>query len=94
VLRSRPRGRNLGNRHQREHRYVRGQLRRSKKQISIRGLNKEHNHDLKGLFKAAATRASVPPGPFQEFYQRSLAIELLGLFLCPRRSPVSSERAA
>src|SRR5438046_2908267 len=54
-------------------RYVRGQLRRSKKQVSIRGLNKDHNHDLKGLFKAAATRASVQPGPFQDFYQRSLA---------------------
>src|SRR5207248_2923931 len=50
-----------------EHRYVRGQLRRSKKQVSIRGLNKDHNHDLKGLFKAAATRASVQPGPFQDF---------------------------
>src|SRR5207248_34234 len=37
------------------------------------GLNKDHNHDLKGLFKAAATRASVQPGPFQDFYQRSLA---------------------
>src|SRR6266567_7322310 len=48
-----------------EYWYVRGQLRRSKKQISIRGLNKDHNHDLKGLFKAAATRASVQPGPFQ-----------------------------
>ncbi len=56
-----------------EHRYVKGQLRRSNKQISIRGLNKDHNHDLKGLFKAAATRASVQPGAFQEFYQRSLA---------------------
>jgi transposase len=56
-----------------EYCYVRGQLRRSKKQVSIRGLNKDHNHDLKGLFKAAATRASVQPGPFQDFYQRSLA---------------------
>jgi transposase len=56
-----------------DHRYVQGQLRRSKKQISIRGLNKDHNHDLKGLFKAAATTASVRPGPFQDFYQRSLA---------------------
>jgi transposase len=55
-----------------EHCYVQGQLRRSKKQISIRGLNKDHNHDLKGLFKGAATTASVRPGPFQEFYQRSL----------------------
>jgi transposase len=56
-----------------EYKFVNGQLRRSKKQISIRGLNKDHNHDLKGLFKAAATRASVLPGPFQDFYQRSLA---------------------
>jgi len=56
-----------------EYCYVHGQRRRSKKQISIRGLNKDHNHDLKGLFKAAATRASVKPGPFREFYQRSLA---------------------
>ena len=45
----------------------------ARKQVSIRGLNKDHNHDLKGLFKAAATRASVQPGPFQDFYQRSLA---------------------
>jgi transposase len=56
-----------------EYCHVQGELRRSKKQISIRGLNKDHNHDLKGLFKAAATRASVQPGPFQDFYQRSLA---------------------
>ena len=41
--------------------------------MTIRGLNKDHNHDLKGLSKAAATRASVQPGPFQDFYQRSLA---------------------
>ena len=56
-----------------EYHYVQGQVRRRKKQLSIRGLNKDHNHDLKGLFKAAATRASVQPGPFQDFYQRSLA---------------------
>src|SRR5229473_577535 len=56
-----------------EYRCVEGQIRRSKKQISIRGLNKDHNHDLKGLFKGAATRASIQPGPFQDFYQRSLA---------------------
>jgi transposase len=56
-----------------EYVYVHGERRRSKKQISIRGLNKDHNHDLKGLFKAAATRASVIPGPFRDFYQRSLA---------------------
>src|SRR5882724_4199115 len=42
--------------------YVKGQLRRTRKQLSIRGLNADHNHDLKGLFKAAATRTSVRPG--------------------------------
>ena len=56
-----------------EYHYVQGQVRRRKKQAFIRGLNRDYNHDLKGLFKAAATRASVQPGPFQEFYQRSLA---------------------
>jgi hypothetical protein len=38
-----------------EYRCVEGQVLHSKKQISIRGLNKDHNHDLKGLFKGAAT---------------------------------------
>ena len=56
-----------------EYRYVEGQLRRSKKQICVRGLNKDHNHYLKDLFKGAATMASVRPGPFQDFYQASLA---------------------
>jgi hypothetical protein len=56
-----------------EYCYVQGQLRRSKKVLSIRGLNKDHNYDLKGLFKAVATTASVRPGPFQEFYQASVA---------------------
>src|SRR5438105_10285377 len=37
------------------------------KQVSIRALNKDHNHDLTGPFKPAATRASVQPGPFQDF---------------------------
>jgi len=45
----------------------------SHESVSIRGLNKDHNHDLKGLFKGAATTASVRPGPFQDFYERSLA---------------------
>ena len=56
-----------------EYRMVEGQVRRSKKLLCIRGLNKDHNHDLKGLFKGAATMASVRPGPFQDFYQAALA---------------------
>ena len=55
-----------------EYHFVKGQVQR-KKPVWIRGLNKDYNHDLKGLFKAAAMRASIQPGPFQEFYQRSLA---------------------
>ena len=51
-----------------EHRYVQGELKRAKKPASIRGLNRNHNHDLKNLFKSAATVAAAKPGPFQEFY--------------------------
>src|SRR5262249_25794782 len=48
-----------------EYHYVRGQVRRRKKQATIRGLNKDYNHDLKGLFKGAATgqcKARTVPG--------------------------------
>lgn len=56
-----------------EHRSVDGQLQRSKKQTSIRGLNRNHNHDLKNLFKSAATIAAAKAGPFQEFYAALVA---------------------
>jgi transposase len=56
-----------------DHRYVEGQLQRSKKPASIRGLNENHNHDLKNLFKGAAVLAATKPGPFQEFYAALLA---------------------
>jgi transposase len=56
-----------------DYRYVDGQLQRSKKQVSIRGLNTNHNHDLKNLFKGAAIVAAHKPGPFQEFYAALLA---------------------
>ncbi len=49
-------------------------MRRSKKLLSILGSNKDHNHDLKGLFKGAATMASVRPGPFQDFCQALLFV--------------------
>jgi len=56
-----------------DYRKVQGQLQRSRKQISVRGLNRDCNHDLKNLFKSAATIASIKPGPFQEFYAALLA---------------------
>ncbi len=56
-----------------DYRSVQGALQKSKKQISVRGLNRDCNHDLKNLFKSAATIASVKPGPFQEFYAALVA---------------------
>ncbi len=56
-----------------EHRFVDGELRRSKKKVSVRGLNRNYNHDLKNLFKSAATNAAAKPGPLQEFYTALLA---------------------
>ncbi len=38
----------------------------------IRGLNPNHNHDLKNIFKSAATTASASPGPFRDFYENLL----------------------
>jgi hypothetical protein len=56
-----------------EYRFLDGQLQRSKKLLAVRGLNANHNHDLKNIFKGAATLASVTTGPFQEFYSALLA---------------------
>lgn len=56
-----------------EYRFVAGQLQRSKKLLAIRGLNKNYNHDLKNIFKGAATRAAATSGPFQDFYQACVA---------------------
>jgi transposase len=51
-----------------EYRIVEGRLKRARKFLAIRGLNTNHNHDLKNIFKGAATRAAAVPGPFQEFH--------------------------
>lgn len=50
-----------------------GQIQRKIKLSPIRGLNWNHNHELKGLFKSAATMASVRAGVFHEFYLGLLA---------------------
>jgi hypothetical protein len=52
---------------------VEGQLQRSKKPPTVRGLNKDHNHDLKDIFKGAATRVSGCRGPLRDFYENLLA---------------------
>jgi len=56
-----------------QHRYVDGQLRHSKKPQQVRGLNQNHNHEMKEVFKSAATSASRCAGPFHDFYASLLA---------------------
>ena len=48
--------------------YVQGQLQRSNKPVMLRGLNQNHSHDLKDIFKGAATTAGNLAGPFHDFY--------------------------
>ena len=42
---------------------VAGQLQRAGKSLAIRGLSPNHHHELNHIFQAAATAASVRPGP-------------------------------
>ena len=56
-----------------EYRCVEGQLQRRRKHTNVRGLNRNHNHDLKYLFKSTATQASLCAGPFQDFYAARVA---------------------
>lgn len=56
-----------------DYQQIEGQLKRSRKKVLIRGLNLDHNHDLKNIFKGAAMSASIFPGPLQQFYQQRLA---------------------
>lgn len=55
-----------------QYRYVDGQLLPSQKPQQIRGLNRNHNHDLKSVFKGAAQNATATSGPFRDFYERLL----------------------
>ena len=56
-----------------DHRYVDGKLWPSKRQVSLRGLNRNHNRELKNIFKGAAIIAATKAGPFQEFYAALVA---------------------
>src|ERR1700739_1735843 len=56
-----------------QYRVAEGQLQRSKKPATVRGLNKDYNHDLKDIFKGAAMRASTAAGPMHDFYEALLA---------------------
>jgi transposase len=56
-----------------QYRYVRGKLQRNRERITVRGLNDNHNKDVKNIFKSAAISASTRPGPLQVFYVALLA---------------------
>jgi len=56
-----------------DYRSIQGQLQKVKKQVSVRGLNRDGNHDLKNIFKGAAIVAATKPGPFAEFYAALVA---------------------
>jgi transposase len=50
-----------------------GQVTRSRKPAWVLGLNANHNHALKGLFKDAAVTALTRPGPLKDFYTTRVA---------------------
>jgi hypothetical protein len=52
---------------------VEGRLRRKKRAPITRGLNRNHNPQLKAVFKGAANAATARPGPLREWYEASLA---------------------
>ena len=56
-----------------QYRFVCGQLQLSKKPQQLRGLNRNHSHEMKEIFKGAAARASCGRGPFYDFYAALLA---------------------
>ncbi len=53
---------------------VNGQLKRSAKSPTLRGLNPNHQRQLKEIFKSAASVAVDQPGPWQQFYQQRVAL--------------------
>jgi hypothetical protein len=55
-----------------DHEVVNGVLRRSQRPVSTRGLNRNHNHALKRVFKNAASGA-CHSGPFKAGYELRVA---------------------
>ena len=56
-----------------EYRFTAGQLQHSNRLPALRGLNTNHNHDLKNVFKSAATHVSTSPDALGDFYRNLLA---------------------
>jgi hypothetical protein len=67
---------------------VAGQLQRSRKLLGIRGLNPNHNHDLKYIFMSAAINASISSWTVTNLAQdcpdRFLAKQLCAVCFCPK----------
>ncbi len=55
-----------------QYRHVDGQLQRSKKPQQVHGLNQNHNHAMKEIFKSAALSGTLHAGPFQDKWGSSL----------------------
>jgi len=55
-----------------DHRFVNGELQRTRKNSTVRGLNDNRNPQLKNLFKSIALGASVRSGPWHDFYETLL----------------------
>lgn len=56
-----------------DYRILDGQGVRSRQPALVLGLNANHNHTLKGIFKDAAASALAHPGPFKDFYSSRVA---------------------
>ena len=56
-----------------DYQMVDGQVTRARKPALVLGLNANHNHTLKGLFKDAAASTLAHPGPFKDFYTTRVA---------------------
>jgi transposase len=76
-----------------EYTVIEGQIERRKKPGLVRGLNHNHNHDLKNLFKGAATTASASNGAFREFYlgllQKGMQPEMARLTLARKIAAIT-----
>jgi transposase len=56
-----------------EKEFIEGKLRRRKRAPLTRGLNRNHNRELKNVFKGAANAAAAKAGPLKELYDRCVA---------------------
>ena len=55
-----------------DHEIVAGTIRRRRRAPMTRGLNRNHNHVLKDVFKGAATAAAHKEGPLQDLYKETV----------------------